>query len=91
MPYDDNDFCEYNVLFTRSDVCFLSLTYLTFDLEPSPGCVRDFFVVRGEKQCGVRTGTILYPVAPGKEAVKLVFSSGKAFKVALFIERNCTY
>ena len=59
-PYLNNDRCSYTIRFTRDDVCHFRLNFVSFGVEPSVGCTKDYLFVDGERICGAQTGNTLY-------------------------------
>ena len=77
-PYYDNLTCAYEVRFTRSDICYLQMTFHVFDVDGGDAlCLSgDSLLINGEERvCGVRIGTYLYPIVRGSAGVFLKFSS----------------
>ena len=59
-PYLNNERCSYTIRFTRDDICHFRLNFISFEVEPSIGCTKDYLVVNGERVCGTPTGAALY-------------------------------
>ncbi|XP_064459056.1 cubilin-like [Ornithodoros turicata] len=55
QPYGANQKCWYYVRRANERVCGLELTFLSFDLEASDGCVYDYLDVDGQRLCGLIT------------------------------------
>lgn len=71
--YLDDETCEYRVQFSRSDICFLRVTYVSFSLEKSTSCSKDSLMINGNKICGRQAGSVLFPQQGSKSV--LTFSS----------------
>jgi cubilin len=60
LPYDNGRTCTYTVQKFHPSVCRLQMKVQTFDVEDDPHCQSDFFIVNGDRMCGVMSeGQIL--------------------------------
>lgn len=50
--YPNNMECTYLIFRNTSKVCYLELTFLQFDVEPSPQCQYDYLEVNSVRLCG---------------------------------------
>lgn len=53
LNYPNEASCTYTLNRLNDDICYLELTYLEFNVEPSEDCQFDYLDIYGEKMCGV--------------------------------------
>ncbi|XP_022643937.1 cubilin-like isoform X4 [Varroa destructor] len=76
QSHPDNSECKYTVIRAGPDICYLELSYDSFNLEESIDCSRNYLEIGGEKHCGSLPSDHMH-VIPFVEGGKIIrFHSG---------------
>ncbi|KAL7643579.1 UNVERIFIED_CONTAM: hypothetical protein RMT77_005562 [Armadillidium vulgare] len=91
--YEPNLHCVYSILKNAEDICQLQIKIIDFDVEPSPGCRRDYLQLGLRRLCGENYVNEIHNYHFSSDRFNVIFhsdlqESGKGFRIEV-TQRSC--